>query len=441
MKGMTMAVTAGATPIAEQDRLIGLDVARGFALFGILLINSTGMGLYEEAGFNFRADGGEGGLNIAAWAFGVAYVEGTMRALFSLLFGAGLVLFLGRLEEKGTTNAGDIHGRRMLWLAFFGIVNTIVLMYPYDILLAYAVAGLLFFPFRKLAARWLLLISLLLMGSIMAVGFVDLQGYEEEVASSDAFSLQEDAAALLDEDASDLVSELEDLQAVWEGADGYKEAEADQRRERGVLTHMSRSAEELAAFVASEDFWFDLLDVLLMMFIGMALIQSGVLRGTSSAGVYWALLIVGYGVGLALGIWRTWDLWRSDFDLFSLDLHWALYEPRRLFLALGHVGMIYLFVQAGALRGLQNVLAAVGRMAFTNYLMQSLLQVLIWYGPGLGLTQQLERYQVFLVVFAIWVFQGVFSVLWLKAFRFGPLEWVWRALTYVSLPPIRKSAL
>ncbi|NRA29439.1 MAG: DUF418 domain-containing protein [Parvularculaceae bacterium] len=431
---------SGALPVAEQDRLLSLDVARGFALFGILIINSTGMGLYEEAGFNYNAGGGEGPLNFAAWLFMVAYGEGAMRGLFSLLFGGGLVLFLARLEDKGATNGGDIHGRRMLWLMLFGVINAIILMYPYDILLQYGIVGLLFFPFRKLGAPWLALIATLLLALMTLGALADLGSYSEERAEYETLTERRDAGEELNADEIETVEDFEDGRDSWQGTDEKKAEEAEELRNSDILAFMGRAAGEFGDFLTDADFWFYLMDVIMMVLIGMALARWGILFGQASAWVYWSMLLVGYGVGLGLGLWRAFDMWRFDFDLGALDIHWALYQPRRLFLAVGHFAMIHLIVQAGTFKALQGILAAVGRMAFTNYLMQSVFQVLIWYGPGLGLTQQLERYQVLLVVFAIWVFQGFFSVFWLRMFRFGPLEWVWRALTYVSLPPIRKNA-
>lgn len=428
----------GAAPIAEQDRLLSLDVARGFALFGILIINSMGMGLYDQAGFNYSAGGGDGPLNFASWLFMVAYGEGAMRGLFSLLFGGGLVLFLARLEEKGANNAGDIHGRRMLWLILFGVINTIILMYPYDILLQYGIVGLFFFPFRKLAAPWLALIATLVLALMTFGALSEIGSYDEERTEYEELTESREAGEDLSDEDIETIEDFEDGRDRWKGTKEKKAERAEELRESNILKFMGRAAGEFGEFLNDVDFWFYLMDVIMMVLIGMALARWGILFGKGSPWIYWSMLIVGYGVGMGLGFWRAFDLWRFDFDRGALDLHWALYQPRRLFLAVGHFAMIHLMVQAGVWKGLQGVLAAVGRMAFTNYLMQSIFQVLIWYGPGLGLTQQLERYQVVLVVMAIWVFQGVFSVFWLRMFRFGPLEWVWRALTYVSAPPLRR---
>ena len=111
------------TPIEDQDRISALDVARGFALLGILIMNSSGMALYGSAYFNYLADGGSGPLNFFAWGAMAVYFEGAMRGLFSLLFGAGLIIFLERLSQKNPAIAVDIHARRMLWLILFGLIN------------------------------------------------------------------------------------------------------------------------------------------------------------------------------------------------------------------------------------------------------------------------------------------------------------------------------
>ncbi|MEM9838828.1 MAG: DUF418 domain-containing protein [Pseudomonadota bacterium] len=427
-----------ATPIGNTDRISGLDVARGFALLGILIMNSTGMALYDSAFFNYQADGGTGILNFISWASIAVYFEGAMRGLFSLLFGAGIVLFLGRLEQKQLLNAGDIHARRMLWLIVFGLINGILLMYPYDILMTYGVTGILLFPFRKLASKWLVLIASILLVVMTVGGFFEMQGYAEDQVAYDEASAKLEAGEELTEEEQESYDDWGEELAYWKGSEEEKAEQAEELLKRGIPDHLGRAAEDFGDFLGGF-FWLSLIDAACLILIGMAMARSGILMGSASSGTYWLLLTAGYGVGLTLGVWRAVDMWRLDFAVDAFDLHFTLYQARRVALSIGHVGLIFLFVRSGALRWLQDGLGAVGRMAFTNYLMQSVIQVFIWYGVGLGLHQKVERYEVMLVVIAIWVLQIIFSVLWLKTFRFGPLEWVWRALTYVTIPPIKRS--
>lgn len=426
------------TPISEQERVSALDVARGFALLGILVMNSTGMALYSSAFSNFLSDGGTGPLNFAAWASMTVYFEGAMRGLFSLLFGAGIVVFLSRMEAKQMINSGDIHARRMLWLLGFGLINAIVFMYPYDILFVYGVAGLALFPFRKLAPKFLFAIAaagLLVLTVSDAIGVAEEM---DEVQTYAELSARVEAGEELTEDEQ---SEFEDIQSSmdgWNGTDDLRAEEVEYFGARDVLGQYERAVDWFMGFLTDAFFWEFLLDATILILIGMALARNGVLLNKASDSVYLALLVGGYGVGLALGLWRAVAMTSTDFVYAADGWQLASYQARRVALALGHVGLIYLMVRRGVLPFMQKALGAVGRMAFTNYMMQSVIQVVVWYGPFLALHGQVERYQVWFLIVPTWIFQMWFSLFWLSRYRYGPLEWLWRGLTYVTVPPLKK---
>jgi uncharacterized protein len=163
------------------------------------------------------------------------------------------------------------------------------------------------------------------------------------------------------------------------------------------------------------------------------------MTGQAGAGTYWLLLTGGYAVGLGLGYWRARALIDSGYDPLALDPHFILYDLRRIGLGLGHLALVHLLCIHDVLGALRRMLANIGRMALTNYLTQSVLQVFAFYGVGLALHQQLARHEIFYVIGAIWVFQALFSAWWMKRYRFGPLEWLWRSLTYWQRPPIRRA--
>lgn len=435
-----MSSTNVATPIGDQDRISALDVARGFALLGILIMNSTGMALYDSAYYNFTADGGDGPLNFAAWSAMMVYFEGAMRGLFSLLFGAGIIIFLDRLEAKNEAGAVDLHGRRMLWLIAFGLFNTFILLYPYDILIWYGIAGMFLFPLRKLSAKNLMI--------IFAAAFVVSNIFDIQQIASDANARSDYEQAQiavtngdqLSDEQQEAVDDWQERVDGWTGTVEKKTEAAEWHRNRNFIEFSSKSWSEYADYFSSVGFWSFLFDIVFVVILGMALARNGVLLGQASNATYIRLLVIGYGIGIALGIWRTVNFVNLDFAIDALTLDRIVYQTRRIALSLGHVGLIFCAARFGVFKGLQNLLGAIGRMAFTNYLTQSLLQVLAWYGPGLALHGQLERYQIWYVILAIWVAQAVFSLLWLRHYRFGPLEWLWRALTYGTLPAIRIAA-
>jgi uncharacterized protein len=148
-------------------------------------------------------------------------------------------------------------------------------------------------------------------------------------------------------------------------------------------------------------------------------------------------MLLGYAVGLAINGYTAYRTIQSHFEPISMWWNVTTYDARRLTMALGHIGLLILIVQAGWLRWLTARLAAVGQMALTNYLMQSLICTTLFYGYGFGLYGKLERYQLYFVVFGVWILQLLVSPIWLSYFRFGPVEWVWRSLTYRKLQPLR----
>ncbi|MDO8898490.1 MAG: hypothetical protein Q7V19_12645, partial [Bacteroidales bacterium] len=147
------------TPLIASERIDSLDVIRGIALLGILLMNINGMGLpfaYSDP----TIAGGADGLNLKVWIVNNMLFEGTMRGLFTLLFGAGVILLTSRLEKSGAgITTADIYYRRTLWLLLFGIVNVYVLLWHGDILYPYAIFGLMLFPFRNASVKKLFLVA------------------------------------------------------------------------------------------------------------------------------------------------------------------------------------------------------------------------------------------------------------------------------------------
>jgi uncharacterized protein len=183
-------------------------------------------------------------------------------------------------------------------------------------------------------------------------------------------------------------------------------------------------------------------DVAGMMLIGMGLLKLGILSGERSDRFYRLLAVLGYGVGIPLntfvGIWAI----VVNFDPLSYQLlSLCSYQVGRLSVAFGHIAVVMLVCRHGALPWLTRRLAAVGRMALSNYLLETVVCTTLFYGWGFGLYGALERYQLLGVVLLVWVFQLLASPLWLRYFRFGPAEWVWRALTYWRLPPLRSTGV
>jgi uncharacterized protein len=425
-----------AAPASAAQRIEALDVIRGVALCGILLMNITGFGL-PDAYTNPQNSGGATGVNLLTWVITEIGFEGTQRALFSMLFGASVILFTSRLEAQGRTDVADIYLRRNLWLIGFGMVNAFVFLWHGDILYTYGIVGLFLFTFRRMAAKWLMAIGLaaLLAGAIWSLcetrnTLAAYAPYEQAIAARDSgaeLTPEQDAAiGAWEQERSNFKSTPENIaDTIAAHRQGYWHA----------FAHVAR----INAIFQTWGLYRYFFDVFGMMIIGMALFKMGVLTLERRTRFYVAMVAGGYLVGLATNAFETKWIMDHHFSAIAFAEMKGTYDLGRLSMTIGHLGLLLLFVRSGILGWLRYAFAAVGRMAVTNYLMQSVICAIIFI--GFGLYGQLERHQLYYVVFAIWIGQLIFSPLWLKFFRFGPVEWLWRSLTYMKPQPMRRRTL
>ena len=178
-------------------------------------------------------------------------------------------------------------------------------------------------------------------------------------------------------------------------------------------------------------------DIWSMMFIGMGLMKLGVLSAELSTRAYARMAIAGYLIGIPVNSYTALLVIKSGFDPVVQSFTATTYDVGRLSIAIGHLGFLMLMCKTGVFRWLTERLGAVGQMAFSNYVMQSIIGAFVFTGYGFKLYGQLERYQLYYVVAAIWAVQMIVSPIWLKHYRFGPLEWAWRSLTYWKRQPMR----
>ena len=428
------AVTDRASPAAI--RIEALDFVRGVALFGILLMNITAFGL-PDAYTNPANAGGATGGNRWAWIVSQVYFEGTQRALFSMLFGASVILLTSRLEASGRADAADIYFRRNLWLIAFGFVNAFIFLWYGDILYAYGVIALFVYAFRKMASKWLLALGV---GTLLLGAAWNVWDNVQLVKKHDAYA----AAVAARNSGMRLNATQQAAISAWESARGMFKASPERIRE-SVRAHTTGYVN---AFVHTRDinvFWQTwglyryFADIFGMMLIGMALFRMGVLTLEQPTRVYLAMIGLGYGIGLTVNYFET--RWVLDHQFSALAFAQAniTYDLGRLALTIGHLGALLLFVRSGVLAWLRHSLAAVGQMAVTNYLAHSIICGTIFI--GMGYFNRLERYELYYVVFTIWVVQLIWSPLWLRYFRFGPVEWLWRYLTYLKRPQWRHTAV
>jgi uncharacterized protein len=420
-------------PVPTARRIEALDVVRGVALFGILLMNITGFGL-PDAYINPTNSGGATGANLWAWIITQMGFEGTQRGLFSLLFGASVILLTSRLEASGRADAADIYFRRNLWLIGFGLINAFIFLWYGDILYAYGIIALFVFAFRRMAAKRLLAIGI---GALLLGALWSAWDTYRLLEKHDAFA----AAAVARDGGATLSPAQEQAIAAWEGARSEFKAAPDRIREATVArtSGYARAFAEIARINAYWQTWGlyrYFFDIFGMMLIGMGLFRLGVLTLERPVSLYLAMVGAGYGVGLVVNYAETRWILDHQFSAVAFAQTNISYDLGRLAMTVGHLGALLLFVRSGWLGWLRRALAAVGQMAVTNYLSHSLICGFLFI--GLGWFNQLERYELYYVVFAIWAVQLVLSPIWLKHFRFGPVEWLWRWLTYLERPPLRR---
>jgi len=432
-------VVQPATPPAAPSarRIEALDFVRGVALCGILLMNIIDFGL-PDAYTNPQNSGGATGINLVTWVITEIGFEGTQRALFSMLFGASVILFTSRLEAQGRTDAADLYMRRNLWLVGFGMVNAFLLLWHGDILYSYGIVALFVFAFRKLAAKWLLLIGLASLLAGAAWNYQETRGTLAVHAPYPAAAAGAAAARAAEEDATQA---QETAIADWEAekAEYVSSPETIAQKIRdytGGYAHAFAYMAGVNVIYQTYGLYRYFFDVFGMMLIGMALFRLGVLTLERRTGLYVAMLLGGYAVGLATNAVETKHIMDNGFDALAFAEVSTTYDLGRLGMTIGHLGLLLLFVRSGILGFVRRAFAAVGRMAITNYLMHSVICLVLFI--LMGNYGQLERHQLYYVVFAIWAFQLVLSPLWLKYFKFGPVEWLWRSLTYMKPQPMRR---
>ncbi len=403
-------------PVAEPQRILALDVLRGFAVLGILAMNVGSFSMPAATYFDPTAYGDLTGANRAAWTVTHLLADLKFMAIFSMLFGAGIVLMTERAESRGRSATG-LHYRRMGWLIVFGLLHAHLLWYN-DILYWYGVIGLLAYLFRKLPPRRLIfwgVASIAVTSLLMLAGGLTTDRWPPEMLEYIVRDLKPPPEAL--------AAEVEAYRGGW-------------------LEQMEYRVPKALEMELNTLFVWALWRVGGLMLLGMALFKLGVFSAERSAVFYRRLVAVAILIGIPLiayGIHLNFAAdWEAPYFFFiGLQLNYWGSLP----VSLGWVGLVMLACRKPGFGWFTGPLAAVGRMAFTNYILQTVICTTIFYGHGLGQFGQVERTGQAAIVVGVWAFQLIASPIWLRHFRYGPLEWLWRSLVYLSPPPFRRTAV
>jgi uncharacterized protein len=368
------------------------------------------------------AAGGDGLSSQISYLFSFIFVDGKMRGLFSLLFGASMALIIERAEAKGE-NAKKVHYSRMFWLAVFGFAHYLFIWWG-DILFLYAAIGSIAFLMHHWEPRRLIKWALIVYGLgflLYALQFGGLQFLQlmASIPGADAEVVRQYKEIMASDELSlNFANEI----ATYSG--NYS----------GILARRFGDLWHLATLVLQS-----ITETLPLMMLGMAMLKNGFLTGQWDSADYarWArrMLIPGLILNALLAFW----VFASGFDLITAlaaFMAWSLIP--RLMITIGYAALFILLIRRMAGTAFIARVAAAGQAAFTNYLGTSIVMSTIFYGYGLGLYNQMPRASLWLFVIGAWVVMLLWSKPWLDRFRYGPLEWLWRSLARMQLQPMRK---
>jgi uncharacterized protein len=410
-----------------NERHLSIDAVRGFAVLGILLMNIVGMGLPAFAYVDPTYAGMHGPADLWTWAVNNVLTDGKMRALFTMLFGASTVLIAERAEGS-SPGPMQTHYRRMFWLFVFGMVHAYFLWWG-DILVCYAIAGLFIFPFRKLDPRLQIGLGVAILAALLAHNAYDAR--ELTALHAAAVAPGASAAAVAAWQAVSLVvapgQEMAAQQIAGFGG-GFIDA-LKARTQMSLIMQLGLTPTDA------------LPEAIGQMLVGMGLFRLGFFTLRWSTRAYAAMIAVGYLIAAPAMAWMAWMIWRANFE--PLALHWweVWQQIGRPLIALAHASVLLLIVRSGAAQAVVSRLSAAGRMAFSNYLMTSIITTLVFCGFGLGLYGKLSRFELLGVVAGVWAFILIWSAPWLARFHYGPFEWAWRSLVRWRLQPFARGGV
>jgi uncharacterized protein len=472
--------TPTAVPVSLNDsekRIFSIDVLRGLAILGILVIS-----IWEFGGFSLNEQTRlrllHKGLDYSLFGHILIFFEGKMKALFALVFGTGMMLYLTRPNQFTLPQTHEYYIRRQFWLMAFGVIAAFAILWPGDILFHLGVMGVLLFPFARMSRKGLLIAALIctvIYCGKMFWNYADdkkaLRKYttskklEEKFKKDSTERHRKDSIAGMPIDSikvRDSIGKKNDTltrqqkmdKERWEGitkglkydsTKGNEKAEKEAMRSGygKVWNHLlRRSQEKESVWLYKVGFW----EFGSLIFLGMALFGYGYFNNNFSKNKYLLFGIAGIVIGFLLGWWRL-ELVHDKIPDYEKYIKGHIIAPNQFFpienivMTFGYVSLVLWLIRINILKWLWKGLNAVGRMAFTNYFIQIIFCTCFFYGYGFGYFGRLSQLELYYLVIEIWLVQTVFSVLWLRFYHYGPVEWLWRWLIYAKRFPNKKKTV
>jgi uncharacterized protein len=407
------------TPTTASQRIELLDGLRGFAIFGILMVN---MPLFFKpiTSMLLGYTGSDNSLELISQLFIKFFFEGKFYVLFSMLFGYGFWLFINRTSPDGKSIIPTFRWR-VFFLMLFGIAH-VVFLWAGDILLWYAILGFVLLLYRKVSDRglikwavWLALVPTLLFSFFAFFAFLASMN----PAAKEGFEagLRENAAGM---------QMLHDQAYQAYSAGSFSEI-------------ISTRITEYLTLLPGALFFYPV--VLAMFLVGVWSARKGIIKNYSEHLPFFRRLLKwGLVIGIPASVVYAYTYTQAPMNepgIFSL-LGNASHTVSGITMGLAYVSAIVLLTAKGSLNILIKLIAPVGRMALTNYLLHSIICTTLFLPYGFGLFGKIEIWQGILLTIVIFSLQIPFSIFWLKRFNYGPFEWLWRSLTYRKMQPFRK---
>lgn len=402
------------SPVAEQrKRISAIDVLRGFAVLGILLMDIRSFAGPDIGYFHPAEISNDSLWNRIAYYFTSIFADQKFMALFSMLFGASFILLTQSLRERGRNVIGRL-SLRYFWLFILGLAH-FFLLWNGDVLVVYALCAIPLILLIRIPAAWQLGLGICIF--LLPAAFDG--GIQYSLPTMD-----QDSRDSLDEFWHPFEETLEEDKKLYLESSWTEQVQTRWEAETAPGTNQGESlliASLWGNFVARS---------LGMMLVGMALFRWGILSAGRSKIFYRRLAAIGFGVGIPLALYgletSLYKEWKWDYALFvgRIPNHLATIP-----MALGYIGLVMLWVKSDHFSVFRSWLANVGRVALTCYLGQTLVCIFIFYGVGLGLYDQFDYLEQLGIVALLCIMQFFFANAWLNRFEHGPLEWIWRRLS------------
>ncbi len=428
------------TPVLTKERNYTMDVIRGVAVLGILMMNIPGFAIHDF--FLVWNDALQSELTLNGFIFKSAMVlfDGKMRGLFTVLFGAGLILFIEN-KKQNTIEVADAYFRRMMWMLLFGLVDGYILLWGGDVLYEYALCGMMLFAFRNLRIRNMLIVAFVFLGIFT---FLNGRSYNKYKDLSIVYTQTSEILKQGKKLTADQKKQREEFQGVLEHQIPFSKkviAEITDDIRANLVTHRSGYLDifdnhsEGVFEYQSTGFYSNFMETFGTILLGMALFKMGFFHYRLKIKVYRILCFIGIPLGLTayvlshviqaktqVELWNTYS-WRPC-SIYYIE------HPGRILLILGYASALMLLCKITWIKGFLNLFSNVGRMAFTNYIMQTVLCSFYFFGFGLGHYGEYSATGLLVFVVCIWIIQITYSNIYFRYFQIGPLEWLWKRLTY-----------